>query len=275
MGSVTLNNGLSMPQVGFGVFQISDEEVVTTVTKAFEVGYRSIDTAAAYENERGVGEAIAKSNIPREKLFITTKVRNADQGYENTLKAFDKSLAKLGLDYIDLYIIHWPMPAYDEYVETYQALEKLYHDGKVKAIGVSNFNIEHLERIFSECKVKPVLNQIECHPYLQQDELKTFCKQHDIYIESWSPLGQGGEVLNDKVITEIAEKYGKTSAQVIIRWHLQEGSIVIPKSVTPSRIEENFDVLDFELSTDDMEKIAKINRNERKGSDPSENNNRW
>lgn len=275
MVSVTLNNGLSMPQVGFGVFQISDEEVVTTVTKAFEVGYRSIDTAAAYENERGVGKAIAKSNIPREELFITTKVRNADQGYENTLKAFDKSLAKLGLDYIDLYIIHWPMPAYDEYVETYQALEKLYHDGKVKAIGVSNFNIEHLERIFSECEVKPVLNQIECHPYLQQAELKAFCKQHDIYIESWSPLGQGGEVLDDKVITEIAEQYGKSSAQVILRWHLQEGSIVIPKSVTPSRIEENFYVFDFEVSTDDMNNIAKINRNERKGSDPSENNNRW
>src|SRR5690625_1442398 len=275
MRSVTLNNGLSMPKLGLGVWKIPDEEVDTTITKAFEVGYRSIDTAAAYENERGVGEAIAKSNIPREALFITTKVRNADQGYENTLKAFDKSLAELKLDYIDLYIIHWPMPAYDKYVETYQALEKLYHDGKVKAIGVSNFNIEHLERIFSECEVKPVLNQIECHPYLQQNELKVFCKQHDIYIESWSPLGQGGDVLNDKIITEIAEQYGKTSAQVIIRWHLQEGSIVIPKSVTPSRIEENFDVFDFELSTDDMNKIAKINRNERKGSDPSENNNRW
>lgn len=274
MEYVTLNNGLKMPQLGFGVWQVSDNEVERAVSKAFEVGYRSIDTAAGYENEQGVGKAISNSAIPREELFITTKVRNPDQGYENTLKAFDTSMEKLGLDYLDLYLIHWPTPAYDEYVETYKALEKIYQDGRVKAIGVCNFNIDHLERLFDECDIKPVLNQVECHPYLQQKELKTFCKKHDIYIESWSPLYQGGAVLNDNVIKEISAFHGKTPAQVILRWHLQEDSIVIPKSVTPSRIEENFNIFDYELSADDMKKIAGINRNERRGPDPSVMNNR-
>ena len=270
MKYITLNNGLRMPQLGFGVWQVPDEEVTAAVTKALEVGYRAIDTAKVYENEAGVGRALAKSNIPREELFITTKVWNSDQGYENTLKAFDASLERLGLDYVDLYLIHWPMPEHDEYVETYKALEKLYHDGLVKAIGVCNFNIEHLQRLLDECDVVPTVNQVECHPYLQQKELKDFCEKHNIYVESWSPLNQGGAVLQDDVVGQIAEQRGKTPAQVIIRWHLQSSSSVIPKSVTPSRIEENFDVFNFELSADDMEKLADIDRNERKGPEPSE-----
>lgn len=274
MKMITLNNGVKIPQLGFGVWQIPDEEVAVPVKKAIEVGYRSIDTAKAYENERGVGEAIADSNIPREDLFITTKLQNGDQGYENTLKAFDKSMEELGLEYIDLYLIHWPIPKFDDYVDTYKAMEKLYNDGRVKAIGVCNFNEEHLQRLLDECDVVPAVNQIECHPYLQQDDLKAFCRKHDIYVESWSPLNSGGVVLEDAKIKEIAKDYNKTPAQVILRWHLQSDSIVIPKSVTPSRIEENFDVFDFELSEDDMKKIASLNRNERKGPEPSEMNNR-
>ncbi len=272
MQYITLNNGLRMPQLGFGVWQVPDEEVTAAVTKALEVGYRAIDTAKVYENEAGVGRALATSDVPRDELFITTKVWNSDQGYENTLKAFDASLERLGLDYVDLYLIHWPMPEHDEYVETYKALEKLYHDGRVKAIGVCNFNIEHLQRLLNECDVVPAVNQVECHPYLQQKELKDFCEKHNIYVESWSPLNQGGAVLNDDIVKQIAEQNEKTPAQVIIRWHLQSGSSVIPKSVTPSRIEENFDVFEFELSPKDMEKISEINRDERKGPEPSEMN---
>lgn len=274
MQYVTLNNGLKMPQLGFGVWQVPDDEVTPAVSKALETGYRAIDTAKVYNNERGVGKALAQGNIPREELFITTKVWNSDQGYETTLKAFDESLDKLGLDYVDLYLIHWPTPEFDTYVETYKALEKLYNDGRVKAIGVCNFNIEHLQRLLDECDVKPVLNQVECHPYFQQNELKEFCAKHDIFVESWSPLNQGGAVLNDEVVKQIAEQHGKTPAQVIIRWHLQSNAIVIPKSVTPSRIEENFNVFDFELGTEDMKKMDAINRNERKGPEPNEMNNR-
>ncbi|KAB7668422.1 aldo/keto reductase [Bacillus sp. B1-b2] len=272
MNFVTLNNGLKMPQLGFGVWQVADEEAAVAVSTAFKVGYTSIDTAMVYKNEKGVGKAIKDSSIPREDLFITTKVWNSDQGYENTLRAFDESLERLGLDYIDLYLIHWPTPEYDEYVDTYRALEKLYKDGRVKAIGVCNFEIEHLERIIKECEVKPVLNQVECHPYLAQTELKEFCADHDIFIEAWSPLDQGGEVLQDEVVTNIAEAKGKTPAQVVLRWHLQNNTIVIPKSVTPSRIEENFQVFDFELSADEMREINGINKNRRKGPHPNELN---
>ncbi|WP_026690987.1 aldo/keto reductase [Alteribacter aurantiacus] len=272
MTNVTLNNGLSMPQLGFGVWQVEDDRAVTAVTNALNTGYRSIDTAMIYKNERGVGKALRQSSVPRENIFLTTKVWNSDQGYDETLKAFDESLERLGTDYVDLYLIHWPTPEFDDYVDTYKALEKLYHDGKVKAIGVCNFDIEHLERILDECDVKPVLNQVECHPYLAQNELKAFCKKHDIFVEAWSPLMQGGDVLEDKVVQDIAKAHDKTPAQVVIRWHLQNDSIVIPKSVTPSRITENFDVFDFELSADEMNAINELDRGERKGPKPSEMN---
>ncbi len=272
MNIVTLNNGLKMPQLGFGVWQVEDSQATIAVAKALEVGYRSIDTAMVYKNETGVGKAIRESGIPREELFITTKVWNTDHGFENTLRAYEESLERLGLDYVDLYLVHWPTPEYDQYIDTYKALEKLYHDGRVKAIGVCNFEQEHLERLLKECSVKPVLNQIECHPYLTQAEMKEFCAKNEIFVEAWSPLHQGGEVLQDEVVAKIAEAHGKTPAQVVLRWHLQNNSIVIPKSVTPSRIEENFNVFDFELSADEITAINNLNRNERKGPKPSEFN---
>ncbi|MBM4765224.1 aldo/keto reductase [Bacillus sp. B15-48] len=269
--NITLNNGIQMPQLGFGVFKVEDgNTVIDAVKKAIEVGYRSIDTAAIYQNEAGVGEAIRQSQVPREELFITSKVWNKDQGYDSTLKAFETSLDKLGLDYLDLYLVHWPMPKTDKYVETYKALEKLYEDGRVRAIGVCNFNIPHVERILSECQVKPVLNQIECHPYLTQMDLKQFCKENDIFVEAWGPLMQGGEALTNEAIKEIAKKYNKTTAQVILRWHLQNNVIAIPKSITPSRIEENFNVFDFELTNDELNQIDALNENKRQGSDPEE-----
>ncbi|WP_010529300.1 aldo/keto reductase [Lentibacillus jeotgali] len=272
MNYVTLNNGLEMPQLGFGVWQVPDEEATPAVSKALEAGYRSIDTATLYGNENGVGKAIADSGVSREELFITTKVWNRDQGYENTLKAFDESMEKLGLDYVDLYLIHWPMPEVDNYVKTYKAMEKLYHDGRVKAIGVCNFNVDHLQRLLDECDVVPAVNQVECHPYLQQKEVKEFCQEHNIYVEAWSPLMNGKDILQNDVIQRIAEKHDKTPAQVILRWHLQSDVIVIPKSVTPSRIEENFNAFDFELSEEDMRKIGELDQGKRNGPDPDEMN---
>ena len=269
MEYITLNNGVRMPKLGLGVYKISDEEVAEVMHHALQVGYRSVDTAQFYENEQGVGKAIQKSNIPREDLFITTKVWNSHHGYDKTMQAFNESLEKLALDYIDLYLIHWPTPMFDQYVETYKALEEIYNDGRVKAIGVSNFNIEHLERIMDECNVKPTVNQVECHPYFQQKELKAFCKENDIFVEAWSPLARGA-VLKDEMINNIAKNHGKTAAQIILRWHLQEDTIVIPKSVTPSRIRENFDVFDFALSEEEMVQMQALDRNERNGRDPIE-----
>lgn len=272
MNFVTLNNGIKMPQLGFGVWKVDNEVVTPAVAKALEVGYRSIDTAMIYRNEEGVGKAIKESGIPREDLFITTKVWNSDQGYDKTLKAYDESLKRLGLDYVDLYLIHWPTPEYDEYLDTYKAMEKLYKDGRVRAIGVCNFEIEHLQRLLDECEVTPVLNQVECHPYFAQNEIKDFCAKHDIFVEAWSPLDNGGEVLQDEKVRQIADAHGKTNAQVILRWHLQNDTITIPKSVTPSRIEENFNVFDFELSEEEMRIIDSLDRGARRGAHPNEMN---
>ncbi|MBO0601993.1 aldo/keto reductase [Sporosarcina sp. E16_3] len=266
----TLNNGLDIPQLGFGVWKIPDDEAKNAVEQALEAGYRLIDTAKIYRNEVGVGKALAASTVPREDLFITTKLWNADQGYENTLKAFDESLEKLGLDYVDLYLIHWPTPMFDTYVDTYKALETIYKEGRAKAIGVCNFDIEHLQRIINECEVMPSVNQVECHPYLQQTELKAFCKEHGILFEAYSPLMNGTKVLQDPVIQEIANQYGKTPAQVILRWHLQTDVVAIPKTVTPSRMDENINVFDFELSDADLDKIATLERNERHNAVPSQ-----
>ncbi|MBR3118143.1 aldo/keto reductase [Oceanobacillus profundus] len=274
MQHITLNNGIHMPQLGYGVWKVPNEEVTTPVEQALQAGYRSIDTAKIYGNESGVGEAIAKSGIAREELFITTKVWNSDHGYENTLKAFDASLGRLGIEYVDLYLIHWPAPKFDQYVETYQALEKLYKEGRVRAIGVCNFDIEHLERILEVCEVVPAINQVECHPYLQQKELRAFCEKHGIKVEAYSPLMNGKDVLENDVIKEIAKHQGKTPAQTILRWHLQSDMVVIPKTVTPSRMKENLDVFDFELNKEEMDKIDQLDKGIRSNAVPNEMNRR-
>ncbi|MEU0376447.1 aldo/keto reductase [Streptomyces cyaneofuscatus] len=270
--SITLNNGLEMPQLGFGVWQVPDDEAAKAVAKAIESGYRSIDTAAIYKNEKGTGRAIAASGVPRDELFVTTKLWNSEQGYDSTLRAFDASLDKLGLDHVDLYLIHWPVPAKDAYTDTYRAFEKIYADGRAKAIGVSNFHPEHLKRLLAETSVVPVLNQIELHPQLQQAEARAFHAEHGIATEAWSPLGQGKGLLEVPTVVAIAQKHGRTPAQAVLRWHLQTGNIVIPKSVTPSRIEENLDVFGFELDADDLAAFAALDEGKRLGPDPAEFN---
>ena len=269
--SVTLNNGVEIPQLSFGVFQVPDEQTTAAVTSALEAGYRSIDTAAIYGNETGVGRALAAAALPREELFVTTKVWNADQGYDATLRAFDASLAKLGLDYVDLYLIHWPTPARDLYRDSWRALERLAEEGRVRAAGVSNFQPDHLERLLDGATLIPVVNQIELHPGLQQAALRAFHAEHKIATEAWSPLAQGA-VLDDPAITDIAARHGKSPAQVVIRWHLQLGNIVIPKSVTPARIRENLDVFDFALTEQEMTAIAALDRDLRTGPHPDELN---
>jgi diketogulonate reductase-like aldo/keto reductase len=266
--SLTLTSGRPMPQLGFGVFQVPLEETEQAVTTALGAGYRSIDTAAMYRNEEGVAAAITKSDLDRDEVFITTKLNNDAHGYDAALTAFETSRKRLGLDYIDLYLIHWPLPAKDRYVETWRALITLQQDGLVHDIGVSNFQPAHLRRLIDETEVAPAVNQVELHPYLTQQAVLDFDRGHGIATEAWSPIGRGGELLSDPVITSLAEKYGKTPAQLVIRWHLDIGNLVIPKSVTPSRIAQNIDVFDFELDAEDIAAIGELNRDQRLGPDP-------
>ncbi len=266
--SITLNNGAAMPQLGFGVWQIPDDEVTPAVATALEVGYRSVDTAAAYQNEKGVGRAIAESGVSRDELFVTTKLWNGDQGHDPALRAFDRSLDNLGLDHVDLYLIHWPLPAKDAYVETWRAMERLYAEGRARAIGVSNFQPIHLRRLLDETDIVPAVNQIELHPGFQQQKLRALHAEHGIATEAWSPLAQGGTLLKEDAVTSIAERLGRSPAQVVLRWHLQTGNVAIPKSVTPSRIRENFDVFGFELTADDMSAINALETGDRTGPDP-------
>ncbi|MFD3333738.1 aldo/keto reductase [Streptomyces sp. NPDC058700] len=265
--TLTLNDGARIPRLGFGVFQVSDEETSDAVGHALKAGYRSIDTAAVYGNESGVGRALAASDVPRDELFVTTKLWNADQGYDSTLRAFDDSLAKLGLDHVDLYLVHWPAPARDLYVDTWRALEKLVADGRIRTAGVSNFQPAHLRRLLDSSDLVPAVNQIELHPALQQRELRALHADLGIATEAWSPLAQGA-VLADPVVVEIAARHGKSPAQVVLRWHLQLGNIVIPKSVTPARIRENIDVFDFTLSGEEMDAFGGLDRGLRTGPDP-------
>ena len=266
--ALRLNNGIEIPQLGFGVFQVPPDEVIEPVRTAIEAGYRLVDTAAAYGNEEGVGKAISETDVARDELFVTTKLWNADHGYDKALRAFDDSLSRLGLDIIDLYVIHWPTPARDDYVETWNALEKIYSEGRVRAIGVSNFTERHLERLLAVSDVVPAVNQVELHPRFAQTDLRSFHAGHGILTEAWSPLGQGKGLLEDPVVTGIAEARGKSAAQVVLRWHVQLGNVVIPKSVTPERIRSNIEVFDFALDDDEMEALTNLGSGERIGPDP-------
>ncbi|WP_156289729.1 aldo/keto reductase [Oceanobacillus salinisoli] len=265
--TVTLNNGVKMPGFGLGVYKAENSETVNAVKAALQHGYRLIDTASYYKNEEGVGQGIKESGIPREEIFVTSKVWNDQQGYENTLKAFDESLRKLDLDYLDLYLIHWPVTG--KFKDTYRALEKLYEDGKIRAIGVSNFQVYHLEDLLKDCEVKPIINQVEYHPHLTQSEVKAFCEQENIQMEAWSPLKKG-RLLDVPVIVEIAEKYGKTPAQVILRWDVQNNVITIPKSVKEERIVQNADIFDFSLTEEEMKRIDDLNMDDRSGPNPDD-----
>jgi len=266
---VALNNGRTIPQFGFGVFQIKPADTTTAVVTALEAGYRHIDTAEMYGNEKEVGAAIAKSGLDRADVFVTSKLNNGFHRPDDARLAFDESLDALGFDYLDLFLIHWPLPTrYDgDYVSTWQTLEEFYRDGRARSIGVSNFQPHHLRRLHAECEITPAINQIEIHPYLTQNEVRAFCAEHQIAVEAWSPLAQG-LVLDDPTIVSIAKQAGKTPAQVVLRWHIERGDIVFPKSVTPARIRENIDIFDFELSGEDVEAITALNKNQRTGPDP-------
>ncbi|PIC75648.1 aldo/keto reductase [Sporosarcina sp. P19] len=263
---VTLSNGVQMPQFGLGTYKMTEpEQTMQAVEKAVSLGYRAIDTASIYDNEQTVGEAIRHSGIAREDLFVTSKVWNDEQGYDETLRAFERSLTRLDMNYLDLYLTHWPVA--DSYVDTYRAIERLYDEKLIRATGVSNHHEAHLQEIFTFANIRPMVNQIELHPRLTQEPLRQFCSEHQIAVTSWSPLARG-QILEDATLTAIAAQHGKTVAQVIIRWHIQNGLIVIPKSVSLDRIHENCEVADFELTCTDMSMINALNRDERTGMDP-------
>jgi 2,5-diketo-D-gluconate reductase A len=266
---IMLNNGQQIPQFGFGVFLVPPAETTAAVSSALDAGYRHIDTAEMYRNEAEVGAAIRKSGLDRADLFVTTKLNNGEHRPDDARVAFDKSLTALGFDYVDLFLIHWPLPTRygGDFVSTWQTLEEFYRDGRARSIGVSNFQPHHLRRIHQECEITPAVDQIEVNPYLTQDDVREFCAEHQIAIEAWSPLARGN-ALDDPTVDDIARRYGKTPAQVILRWHIERGDIVFPKSVTPDRIRENFDIFDFELTGEDVEAITALNRNQRTGPDP-------
>ncbi|MFJ7734560.1 aldo/keto reductase [Lysinibacillus sp. NPDC097231] len=262
----TLTNGEEMPRFGLGVYKMTErDETLQAIDKALQFGYRAIDTASLYGNEAEVGEAIRHSGVKREDIFVTTKVWNTDQGYDETLRAFEVSLKKLNMDYLDLYLTHWAVP--ETFEETYRAIERLYDEKLIRATGVSNHHEHHLQQLLAKANIAPMVNQVEVHPFLQQDVLRAFCHEHGIAVTAWSPLGRGG-VLDNPTVLEIGQELGKTAAQVVLRWHLQNDTLVIPKSVTPSRIEENAQIFDFELTQAQMDKLATLNRNERFGQDP-------
>jgi 2,5-diketo-D-gluconate reductase A len=267
--SITLNNGQAIPQFGFGVFQVEPKDTAAAVSTALKAGYRHIDTAEMYGNEAGVGEAIARSGLDRGEVFVTSKLGNDAHEPAAARDAFDATLKALGSDYVDLFLIHWPLPARygGDFISTWRTLEEFYRQGRARSIGVSNFQPHHLRRLHGETDIIPAVNQIEVHPYLAQDDVRAFCAGHQIAVEAWSPLGQGG-VLGDPVIRSVAERAGKTPAQVVLRWHIQRGDIVFPKSVTPDRIRENIGIFDFELPASDVEDITLLNKNERTGPDP-------
>jgi 2,5-diketo-D-gluconate reductase A len=265
-----LNNGQPIPQLGFGVFLVAPEDTAEAVSTALEVGYRHIDTAEMYGNEKEVGEAIAKSGLDRSEVFVTSKLSNASHRPEDARHAFDETLKALGFDYLDLFLIHWPLPMkYDgDFVSTWETLGEFYRDGRARSIGVSNFQQHHLRRLHAQSDIPPAVNQIEVSPFLTQNDLRVFCAEHQIAIEAWSPLARGGELLEDPAVTQISRRTGKTPAQVVLRWHIERGDIVFPKSVTPARITENFDIFDFELSGEDVEMISALNKDQRTGPDP-------
>jgi len=266
---ITLSDGNRIPQLGLGVYKVEDATAARIVEGAIDAGYRHVDTAKLYFNEAGVGQGVRASGIPREEIFVTTKVWNDDQGYDETLRAFDTSLELLGMDYVDLYLIHWPAPKQDRYVDTWRALEAIKRDGRARAIGVSNFNRPHLEKLLANSTETPVINQVEIQPWLQQAALREFDASHGIVTEAWSPLARG-RVLGDPTLEAIGQKHGKSSAQVVLRWHIQQGLVVIPKSNSIERIRENSKVFDFELDDTDLAAIAALETGERTGSNPDE-----
>jgi len=265
--NIRLNNGVRIPQFGFGVFQVPPADTADAVREAFAAGYRHIDTAQGYNNEAGVGAAIKDSGLPRDEVFVTTKLNNQGHGYDSAIAGLERSLTELGLEHVDLYLIHWPLPHLDRFVQTWQGFEKVLTDGKARSIGVSNFTVAHLDRLAKETDTVPAVNQIELHPLFTQTELRKYHAEHGIGTEAWAPIAQGA-VLGDPTLAKLAEKYGRSPAQVVLRWHVQIGNIVFPKSVNPDRMRENINVFDFELSGEDLAAVEGLNRDQRNGPDP-------